>query len=75
MVRADFTGWRAEPMEKDAPTSTWKYMAVLEPGEYAYCYSVDDKSIRDPANKHTKMVGKTVVSSIVVQPPSAAAAH
>jgi hypothetical protein len=70
MIRADFTGWRAEPMQKDAATHTWKYMAVLDPGEYAYCFSVDDKSIRDPANKRTKQVGKTVVSSIVVQPPS-----
>ena len=74
MIRADFTGWRAEAMEKDPATGAWKYMAVLEPGEYAYCFSVDDKSIKDPANKHTKLVGKTVVSSIIVQPPAAAPA-
>ena len=70
MIRADFTGWRAEPMQKEPGGHTWKYMAVLEPGEYAYCFSVDDKSIRDPANKRTKQVGKTRVSSIVVQPPA-----
>ena len=67
MIRADFTGWRAEPMHKEPGVPIWKYMAVLEPGEYAYCFSVDDKSIRDPANKRTKQVGKTRVSSIVVQ--------
>jgi hypothetical protein len=72
MIRAEFTGWRAEPMQKDPATSTWKYIAVLEPGEYAYCFSVDDKSIRDPANKRTKQVGKTIVSAIIVQPPTAA---
>ena len=72
MIRADFTGWRAEAMEKDAASGSWKYTATLEPGEYAYCFSVDNKSIRDPANKHTKLVGKTVVSSIVVQPAPAA---
>ena len=70
MIRADFTGWRAEPMQKDA-NNVWRFMAVLEPGEYAYCFSVDDKSIRDPANKRTKQVGKTRVSSIVVQPATA----
>jgi hypothetical protein len=70
MIRADFTGWRAEPMQKDAH-NMWKYMAVLEPGEYAYCFSVDDKSIRDPANKRTKQVGKTRVSAIVVQAQAA----
>ena len=69
MIRADFTGWRAEPMEKKGVA--WEYTAALEPGEYAYCYSVDDKSIRDPAAKHTKTVGKTVVSAIIVQPAPA----
>ena len=72
MIRAEFTGWRAEPMDKDAATGVWKYTAVLDPGEYAYCYSVDDKSIRDPANKHTKLVGKTVVSLLVVPAPKTA---
>jgi hypothetical protein len=72
MIRADFTGWRAEPMQKDPATSTWKYTGVLEPGEYAYCFSVDDKSIRDPANKRTKQVGKTFVSSIIVSANPAA---
>ena len=70
MIRADFTGWRAEPMQRAPGGNIWKYMAVLEPGEYAYCFSVDDKSIRDPANKRTKQVGKTRVSSIVVQAPA-----
>jgi hypothetical protein len=65
-IRADFTGWRAEPMQKDA-NNVWHYTAALEPGEYAYCFSVDDKSIKDPANKRTKQVGKTFVSAIVVQ--------
>ena len=71
MIRADFTGWRAEPMQKDA-NSIWRYTALLEPGEYAYCFSVDNKSIRDPANKRTKQVGKTFVSAIVVKAPPAA---
>ena len=71
MIRADFTGWRAEPMEKDAATPVWKYMAVLEPGEYSYLFSVDDKPVRDPANKRTKKVGTTIVSSLVVGPLSA----
>ncbi len=70
MIRADFTGWRAEPMEKDPATKVWKYMAVLEPGEYSYLFSVDDKPVRDPANKRTKKVGTTVVSSLVVGPLS-----
>jgi hypothetical protein len=71
MIRADFTGWRAEPMKKDSTGTTWKYMASLEPGEYAYLYSVDDHPKLDPANKHTKQVGKTTVSAIVVQPAGA----
>src|SRR4029077_8460889 len=71
MIRADFTGWRAEPMQKDA-NNIWRYTALLEPGEYAYCFSVDNKSIRDPANKRTKQVGKPFVSAIVVKAPPAA---
>ena len=60
-------------MLKNSATNKWTYMAALEPGEYAYCFSVDNKSIVDPANKRTKQVGKTRVSSIVVQ--SAAPPH
>lgn len=72
MIRADFTGWRAEPMEKDPATKIWKYSVPLEPGEYSYLFSVDDKPVRDPANKRTKKVGTTVVSSLVVGPLSTA---
>jgi hypothetical protein len=70
MIRGDFTGWRAEPMKKEAG-STWTYTSVLEPGDYGYLYSVDDKPKLDPANKHTKLVGKTTVSAILVKPPAA----
>ena len=68
MIRADFTGWRGEPMKKDATGKSWTYTVALEPGEYAYLFSVDDQPKRDPANKRTKQVGKTTVSAIVVQP-------
>ena len=71
MIRADFTGWKEEAMQKDA-THVWKYTAILEPGEYAYCFSVDDKKpIKDPFNKRTKKVGTTFVSSILVGPSAA----
>jgi hypothetical protein len=67
-IRADFTGWKADPMERDA-AGVWTYKAVLSPGEYAYCYSVDDKPpLKDPVNKRTKLIGRAVVSAIVVEP-------
>ena len=69
MIRADFTGWKAEPMQTDK-RNTWRYTAELEPGEYAYCFSIDGKSLRDPANKRTKKVGTTVVSTVVIAAPS-----
>jgi len=67
-IRADFTGWKAEPMQRDS-AGVWTYRAVLSPGEYAYCYSVDDKPpLKDPVNKRTKVIGRAVVSAIVVEP-------
>jgi len=69
-IRADFTGWKADAMHKDAK-GMWDYQANLLPGEYAYCYTVDDKTFRDPANKRTKQIGRTYVSAIVVKPASA----
>jgi hypothetical protein len=71
-IRADFTGWKAEPMKRNA-AGVWMYTANLTPGEYAYCFSVDDKPpAKDPANKRTKMIGRAVVSAIVVAPLSSA---
>jgi hypothetical protein len=70
-IRADFTGWKAEPMRREA-NGVWTYRASLSPGEYAYCYTADDKTFKDPANKRTKQIGRTFVSAIVVEPlPSA----
>ena len=66
-IRGDFTGWRAEPMRKDEK-GTWIYEKALTPGEYGYCFSVNDKIFPDPNNKHKKLVGKTPVSSVVVLP-------
>jgi len=65
-IRADFTGWKAEPMQK-APNNSWTYQALLSPGEYAYCFTADDKTFKDPANKRTKQIGRTLVSAIVVE--------
>jgi len=66
-IRADFTGWKAEPMQRDS-AGVWTYKAALSPGEYAYCYSVDDKPpLKDPINKRTKLIGRAVVSAIVVE--------
>jgi len=65
-IRADFTGWKAEPMLKGA-NGNWTYQAQLTPGEYAYCYTADDKTFKDPANKRTKQIGRTPVSAIVVE--------
>ena len=65
-IRADFTGWKAEPMQKGA-NGHWTYQAQLTPGEYAYCYTADDKTFKDPANKRTKQIGRTPVSAIVVE--------
>ncbi len=65
-IRADFTGWKAEPMVKTT-NGAWTYLAHLTPGEYAYCFTVGDKIINDPANKRTKVIGRTTVSSIVVE--------
>jgi hypothetical protein len=64
-IRADFTGWKAEPMQKESG-GFWTYTATLSPGEYAYCFTVDDKTFKDPANKRTKQIGRTMVSAIVV---------
>ncbi len=69
-IRADFTGWKAEPMTKDAK-GNWTYLAHLSPGEYAYCYTADDKTFKDPANKRTKQIGRTLVSAILVEALSA----
>jgi 1,4-alpha-glucan branching enzyme len=66
-IRADFTGWKAEPMQKGA-NGAWTYQAPLTPGEYAYCYTADDKTFKDPANKRTKLIGRTTVSAILVEP-------
>jgi hypothetical protein len=66
-IRADFTGWKAEAMQKDA-NGTWTYMAPLTPGEYAYCFTADDKTFKDPANKRTKQIGRTMVSAVLVEP-------
>jgi len=69
-IRADFTGWKAAPMTRD-DKGVWTYTIALTPGEYAYCYSVDDKPpLKDPANKRTKLIGRAVVSAIVVEAPS-----
>ena len=65
-IRADFTGWKAQPMIKGA-NGSWTYQAQLTPGEYAYCYTADDRTFKDPANKRTKLIGRTVVSAIVVE--------
>lgn len=72
-IRSDFTGWKAEPMVK-GKSGAWEYMAHLTPGEYAYCFTVGDKIINDPANKRTKVIGRTTVSSIVVNALPAKAA-
>jgi len=72
-IRADFTGWKAEPMQK-GPSGVWTYQGQLSPGEYAYCYTVDDKTFKDPANKRTKVIGRTTVSAIVVEALPAKAA-
>lgn len=67
-IRADFTGWKAEAMQKNASTGVWIYQANLTPGEYAYCFTADDKTFKDPFNKRTKPIGRTLVSAIVVEP-------
>jgi hypothetical protein len=66
LIRADFTGWKGVTMKHD-PNGIWSYSAQLKPGEYAYCFTVDDRIIKDPANKHTKRIAQTLVSSIVVE--------
>jgi hypothetical protein len=66
-IRADFTGWKGESMVRDT-RGVWTFQASLPPGEYAYCYTVDNKSIRDPANPRRKPIGRTYVSAIVVTP-------
>ena len=66
LIRADFTGWKGIPMKRDAK-GIWSYQAQLTPGEYAYCFTVDDKIIKDPASKHTKRIAQTLVSAITVE--------
>jgi len=66
LIRADFTGWKGVPMKRDA-TGMWSYVAQLTPGEYAYCFTVDDKIIKDPASKQTKRIAQTMVSAITVE--------
>jgi len=66
-IRADFTGWKAEPMIPGAH-GVWTYQAGLTPGEYAYVYTADDRTFSDPANKRTKRIGTTLVSAILVKP-------
>lgn len=73
-IRADFTGWKASAMQRDS-TGIWTYQAALTPGEYAYCFTVDDKTFKDPANKRTKQIGRTFVSAILVKPHTAATAN
>lgn len=69
MIRASFTGWKPEPMTPDAH-QVWSYRAVLSPGEYQYCFTVDGKTIHDPANKKTKEFENNIVSILTVMPPS-----
>lgn len=69
-LKADFTQWKSEPMTNK--NGVWTYLATLPPGEYEYCFIVDDnKGIRDPTNKRIKQIGTTYVSAIVVTPLSA----
>lgn len=67
-IRADFTGWKAEPMTR-GDGGVWTYDRLLAPGEYAYCFGVDkgSKIIPDPANKRRKLIAQTPVSAIVVE--------
>ena len=74
MIRADFTGGKDEPMQRDEK-GIWKYTATLQPGEYAYCFAVDGKSVRDPANKRTKKVEALLVSALLVTAPPSAPQH
>jgi len=69
-IRADFTGWRAKPMTRDA-AGVWTFDAQLTPGEYAYCFAVDSKIIPDPASKRSKRIGQNTVSAIEVKPAPA----
>jgi hypothetical protein len=66
-IRADFTGWKAQTMTRDSG-GVWSFQAALPPGEYAYCFTVDGRAIRDMANKRTKVIGQTTVSAVVVNP-------
>jgi hypothetical protein len=66
LIRADFTGWKGVPMKRDA-AGLWSYAAQLTPGDYAYCFTVDDKIIKDPASKHSKRIAQTMVSAITVE--------
>lgn len=66
LIRADFTGWKGVAMKRDA-SGVWTYTVQLTPGEYAYCFTVDDKIIRDPDNKRTKLIAQTKVSAIEVK--------
>jgi 1,4-alpha-glucan branching enzyme len=70
-LRADFTGWKAEAMKRDA-RGIWTFRTNLPPGEYAYIFMVDDSPKKDPANKRTKRIGTTQVSAVVIK---AAPAH
>jgi hypothetical protein len=66
-IRADFTGWKGKPMDRGT-NGDWTYVTPLTPGEYAYFFSVDDKPpLKDPSNKRTKLIGRSVVSAIVVE--------
>ena len=73
-MRADFTGWKAVPMHRDNQ-GVWAFQAALPPGEYAYCFIVDDKAIRDPFAKRSKVIGQATVSAVVVTPAGHPAVH
>lgn len=72
-ILGEFTNWQPQAMVSDA-SGLWKYIVELEPGEYAYFFSVDNRAMRDPSNSRTKMVGQSTLSLVIVSSPAASAA-
>ncbi len=64
-VTGTFNAWKPAPMKKDA-SNKWSAALPLAPGQYAYNFIVDGKTIRDPGKKDSKLIqGHKVQASVL----------
>lgn len=67
-VIGNFNQWNPQMMRKNQK-HLWTITLAFAPGEYVYNFIIDDKIIRDPANRKTKNAGQKIPSSLLIVKP------